>query len=86
MKAMALNQAQNTQTSMTMSQIVSKLSKAVEAYGKNEGLATFIAVMCAIVVMAGVVMMSTGLMVAGAVVLVAAVTPMVNRWCGDGEV
>lgn len=83
MKAMALNQVQNTQTSMTVSQMVSIVSKAIEAYGKNEDLVTFIAVLCTLIVMAGVVMMSAGVMVTGAVALAVALAPMIGRWCRE---
>lgn len=83
MKAMALNQVQNNQSSMTVLKLVSTMSKAIEAYGKNEGLVTFLAVLSALVVMVGVVMLNTGVMVFGAVALVAAVAPMINRWCSE---
>lgn len=83
MKAMALNQVQNNQSTVETAQILSVIAKAVESYSKNESLLMTMAIICALVVMTGVVMMNAVVMIGGVVLLVLGLTPTIVRWCKE---
>lgn len=77
---MALNSVQNSQPSMTATQLFVTISKAVVKYGKKEEMITAIAMLCALVVLIGAVLMSTVTMIAGAVVFVITFAPAIILW------
>lgn len=83
MKAMALNQVQNNQSTVETAQILSVITKAVESYSKNESLLMTVAIICALVVMTGVVLMSAKLMIIGVFLLILALLPLFLRWCRE---
>ena len=80
MKAMALNQVQDTQATAVATQVMNAIGKAVENYGKNDSAVMFVAIVCAVVVLLGVAMMSASVMIAGVTVLILALTPTILRW------
>ncbi len=77
---MALNSVQKNQSTMTVTQLLGVVSKAITTYGKREDLVTSVAILCTLVVMIGSVFMSTAMMVTGAVALVIAFAPAIIRW------
>ena len=83
MKAMALNQVQNSQSTVETAQVFAAICKAIEEYSKNESLLMTVAIICALVVMLGAMMMNATVMVSGAVLLVLGLTPTIVRWCKE---
>lgn len=77
---MALNSVQNSQSTVTTTQLFVTIGKAIEAYSKNEDLVTTMVMICALVVMVGVALMSVATMIAGAVALVISFAPTAVRW------